>query len=786
MNSKDVPSKNSLLPSRRAEIIEDYDESDSDSEKNSAQSTKSAPAMRLPIQPLSVPSKEASQLWANDVTSAFSAIVVGLPEPEPKVWEALLPSSDDAIRSKPRTFDALPILATRDLWTVSKQKVPDVTSSMWTSQEIVQKSSNPVPTSITISPTPMWSPPSEQNATEWISKSSASNNGNTVTSSPDMWTPPAKVAAATVLGLFTLSVPRSEFRTSSLAPAAINMICKTRKLLGPPSQLTSSRLWNGCSKLPIEHHWISESSVRPESPSVYSTMSSGSSSPSSDSSSVKSTSTKASSLWGSIGNVVPSSVSIWWEGKTANTSALTSPENKYKHAPKIPVTQPSLKHLAPLRESRVLASRDLWESKAPVLDSPARKFRKGVAVEVKAAPIVKPIRHQYISTVTLRANWNEALAEAILASTPKKPLTRRFVSTADWETALAEALALGHVTKPSKFDPSVIHPVFFTESLFSVAIDVHPAAIGYVTKRKHYDVSVLHPVFFTECLTSNASEIHPAALGHLANKKASVGMWTRSPSSTDSGSRPLWSKNAPKARDTSVCGVERSGQAARKPLPMQSLDMPALQSTNMWQPSNVIQEQRHWLTAANAGSAQSASARTWVPRALSPASQSNTIGSMWTGPEALESASIPDLFAHVKGRPTKQSPPRPAALQRLNTNELFSKNDAESPIAHWLHETSAASTTVKRSMTWTAPLSKESSKNVHMWDAGLEFDPTSASLFSNPHVQAWDRKKREDTSLKTIESTEMWRPSYGSPESPRMWLVNRRISKLGSVVEVPF
>ena len=151
---------------------------------------------------------------------------------------------------------------------------------------------------------------------------------------------------------------------------------------------------------------------------------------------------------------------------------------------------------------------------------------------------------------------------------------------------------------------------------------------------------------------------------------------------------------------------------------------------------------------------------------------------MWTSPEGSELASAPDMFAHIKTYPAKQSPSRPTALQRLNTNELFAKNDAELSVAHWLHKTSAVGTTAKRSMTWTAPSSKQSSKTAHMWDAGLESDPTSASLFSNPHVQPWDRKKREDASLKTIESAEMWRPSYGLPESPKNWLVNRRISKV--------
>jgi hypothetical protein len=763
LNTKDVPSKDSLLPSGRAEIIEDYDESDSESEEN-GHSTQKAPPMRLPIQPLSV-SREISQLWANNVTSAFSAVVAGLPEPEPSAWKALIPSSDDAVRSKPRTSDNLPMLATSDLWTVPELGVNVISSSssMWTTNQDVAKPSTQAPTSEIKSPTLMWSPPAErmddrksglfttpaegsvirtthaspaaikmaktprqttdvvpkissqnlwtqvensENATEWITKSRLSSSELTVSSLPALWSRPAKVANVTSFGLFNLSIPRSTFRTSSLAPAAIDMIRKSRKSQSPLNELTSSGLWNGCDKLPIEQDWISVSSVRPESPSVYSTTSSGNTSPASDSSSIKSTSTKASSLWSSIGNAASASVSTWWEGKKA---ALTSLEGESKQPSKIPVRQPSFKQLAPLRESRVLASRDLWEAKAPVLDTPTKKFRKGAA-ESRAATTAKPIRQQHRPNIALHTDWEAALSQAILAGTPKQSSTRLLASTSEWDAALADAVALGNLTKPSKFDPSVMHPVFFTKSLVSSSVDVHPAAVGYVSKRPAYDASMLHPVFFTECLISNAKEVHPAALSHLANQRSQAGMWIVSSSSPTPKSTQLWPKNVGQARDASMHSVEFSGHAVRKALLMKPLNLPALSSSTFWQqPAQAAQQRRDWLTTTKV-------------------------------------KQVPLLVL----------------IQDSKTNAMFTKDNTElsSTSTHWLHEASAAGTAVKQSAT--------TKKN----------DPASASLFSNPHTEPWSRKKREDASLTKIESSEMWRPSYGLPESPKNWLVNRRASRV--------
>jgi hypothetical protein len=271
------------------------------------------------------------------------------------------------------------------------------------------------------------------------------------------------------------------------------------------------------------------------------------------------------------------------------------------------------------------------------LETPAKQFRK-------ATTTTKPLRHQYRSNVAFRADWEEALAQAILAGTPEKSLTRPLATLPDWESALAEAVARG---QPTKFDPTVMHPVFFIEPLVSSSIDINPAAIGYVTKRPAYDASVLHPVFFTESLVSNAKEVHPAALGHLANKRSQArGMWTSTPSSPPPECMQLWSKNAGQARDASMHSEESSGHAVRKALTTKPLNLPVLSSSTFWQqPAQTAKQQRDWLTTA-----------------------------------------------HIK-----RSSSRPAAVQCSRTNTLFVKDTTESSLTHWLHKTSTTGIAFKQS-----------------------------------------------------------------------------------------
>lgn len=802
LKSENVPSKNSLLPPpREREMIEDYDEETEFEEDEEAeevyQKSKAAqrPVTKLPIMPLSISVKEdpkaASVLRATGLTSALEAVKTGLPQPEPSAWQAYIPSSDSAVRSKPRPSAWLPALSSRDLCAVSESEATSLSvSPMWsgntTPKAVLSMTSAPKAKSNF-----MWAPkpkqaevhtvglfsldaqrsefrttqaspaacsmvrtPRSSNASLstlssqslWVSKESTKKATIVWTSSAVsqktpaqiMWTPVTTAASVTIVGLFSLSHSRADYRTSDQLPATLNVIRKPRTVQSPLAQLTSTSLWPGLSELPYEHHWISESSIRPTSPSVYSESSSGRSSPASETSSIsgaslKSTSTKASSLWGSIKSA---STLAWWDSKGSRKSPSLPPTGENagnaKFVSKLPVVKG--KGLEPVKESQVLASRDMWEVKTAVSlgETPKRNFRQVAAVVKKEEKVAhQPLRQKFRPTVAFKANWNEALAEAIAAGTPKMTLSRPVATEADWEAALAEAVANGkvrvqrlkatpemwtaaleeaivkstipRVTAAPRCDPAVRHPVFFTESMISTASEVHPATIGYVNIAvPQFDPAVLHPVFFTSSLVSPTTDIHPAATGHVMRPQAKP-MWTAPLSHVSALEAPvgsMWLKGK-----VAAAQFEHDKTETKRKAPVsRSAKLPLLESTNIWQPIQIVPVlERNWIAAAKLNRAQ-----TWTAPAVLKVEESQD---MWTPKSALKVVSL-DKFAHLKCEHIKKSSPRPAALPRLNSNKLFTPASAISNEAiHWLHTTSTslARTTPSAGM-WMAPKKGASSK----------------------------------------------------------------------------
>lgn len=531
LNSNDVPSKMSLLP--RANVaIEDYESDDSGSEESFTQKARTQPlTMTLPIQPLEIRETPRSSL---QVSSS------NMWTPPARVVER--PST--GLFSKPssviRTTNAAPAAAQMlKAPRKASRDLPVLTSdSLWASAKALRQ------------------------GIIWITKKESPRKMQEVQVSAMMWSPTEKTVEVASKGLFNISIPRALYRTTEAAPAALSMICKSRKSELPLEALTSTKLWHQAHKLDIERDWISESSIRPQTPSIYSESSSRASSPVSDSSSVKSTSTKASSVWGF------SAIPTWWDQKRSKNSSPSPPAEDAKSVSKIPLRQPS-KPLASVRESRVLASRDMFEAKSPITleKKLGMKFRRQT-ISKAAKPSHQAMRQKHRPNGTFQADWDEALSEAIAASRtkptlksifsksktsqpviiqavikqPKLPkLTRPIASKADWCSALSEAISrsqprmqrpqcnpemweaalasaielsvIPEATISPTYDASVMHPVFFTKRLVSNAIGIHPAAIGYVSK--NYDASVSHPVFFTERLVSNVIDVHPAALGYV-------------------------------------------------------------------------------------------------------------------------------------------------------------------------------------------------------------------------------------------------------------------------------
>lgn len=374
-----------------------------------------------------------------------------------------------------------------------------------------------------------------------------------------------------------------------------------------------------------------------------------------------------------------------------------------------------------------------------------RRWRRGNVAQKPDLPVAKPSRHQHRPLVVHRADWEAALAQAIAAGTP---LVRGYAGKTDWQSALAKAISL---SKPRMQRPKC-------------APEMWKAALNEAVKRgrkPQYDSAILHPVFFTESLVSSTPDIHPAAIGHVSRKAA---MWSAGASSVAPVSQSLWSKAtvSPRTRPVSFKAVE----LLRKPLMVMSLDLPILQSTDLWQSSQTTSVQRNWLAA------KPSVIKTWAPS--TPTKTRNVETGMWTARPST-TASSPDMFAHVKAQETKQDV-RQAPLQRLNSTELFSKSPKAQNVTHWLHDTTKSAAT-----SWSAPsTTTQATQITRMWESKLGDNQAPGSLFSNEHDYPWLRSTRDLTSepLAEIKSTDMWRPSRELPQSPRNWLVSRRFSRV--------
>ncbi|KAH6678337.1 hypothetical protein B0J14DRAFT_320036 [Halenospora varia] len=894
LKSSDVPSKNSLLPQpSRAEqsrdIIENYDDESDLDDEDVPNSNKFAAAntMKLPIQPLAQIYR-GPQLWSSGSKSASPIVTQGLPQPEADAWKALLPSSEDAVRSKARTSESTPTLSSDTLWVASAmEESPATSEAMWRHDKPVQSEAVSDNTSETL----LWAsqPPKEIISEQGLFTVSAnrgliqstqatpaalnmvkaprsissklpiltsSNLWSTVrapvkqmkwiTNAVDresfaspklMWAPKKAETNVVLAGLFSVDRSRSDYRTSTQQPAAIGMIRKPRTNSGAVSQLESTELWSICNGARAERDWISESTIRPVSPSVYSTASSGQSSPASDASSIKSTSTKASSIFSAIGLTKPS----WFESRSGKKSPSKSPVDDARSGSKIPVRQKSLesikeakeskipapvKTLQPIRESRVLVSRDLFEAKALALGSaPVKKPRRSVSQQ----PTAPPLRQQHRPTIAVHADWATALAEAIAAGTPKKTLSRKSASRSEWQSALAEAVAASApkktLTRPTatkadwesalttaimnsrprlqrlnaspamwraaldeavsqgamvvapkaqRYDASVRHPVFFTEKLVATSLDVHPAAIGYTTRPQRYDVSVRHPVFFTENLVAMSADIHPAAIGYTSQSVISS-MWTPSTAKVMSPIQNLWAKQISQLKQTPELFAQLDETTLRKASIPKNMDMPTLQSTTFWQPTETIKQERNWLMIPK------------VQPSMWAAPTSTTMpykSALWSKDSSLQGEVAFKFAALEESTIRKIAIPRKVELPPTLESSSFWQPSKEVLVErNWLE--AKAEDNVAHPLMWTAPELKATTSASALWSKGSSYQrdmPSSLPRFE----EAITRKALtvRELNLPTLESTRFWQPSR-EVVSERNWLEVKTVLPLMWTPDAP-
>jgi hypothetical protein len=530
LDSQDVPSRNSLFPCPR--IIEDYDDEDdsepdvTESTSNPNQSTgasgwpamvKFTPVRPLKPLPLLPMSEESDDCEKTQAAAERNSQVASAP-----IWQAYLPALDDAVRGssceavnpKPRSR---PKVDARVLWdkaigAVSSLPVEKAVA-LWTQQSSgTAKKSSLVPGHGTL---------------EEISQTT-------------LWTPRETQIVTQVVGLFTAGVQREDYHQHHQAPAALTMFRKPRIDTTPLPALSFQQLWSPRKKSSSECHWISLSSVRAPSPSLCSTSSSGRSSPSSDEESVASANTKASSLASpDLRSAADLTKAAWWEASASSTAMPTAVNEGQLAA--VDTVDPSSTSPILLRGSKVLASRDLWESRAPVLDSTATKktWRSSKTIVSDA----------------FQENKRKATTAAIMR---------------EEDSALAEA-----TRAVIDYDAAVRHPVFFPSSMISSAAYVHPAATGHVARPATSQEGAQKP-----------SQLW-ASTPLIASQAPSSGLLWSKPQLAEKHNSSPWT---PLVKDTAV-------RNTTKDLP--PLILPTLSSTSFWRATtSTISSAQHWLHAA--------------------------------------------------------------------------------------------------------------------------------------------------------------------------------------------
>lgn len=669
LNSEDVPSRNSLFPCPR--IIEDYDDEDdsepdvTESTSNQNQSTRTSawPAMVKfnPIKPLKpLPPLPTSQ-ESDNCEQASAAAERNLQQAAAPVWQAYLPALDDAVRGKPceavsQESRSRPKADARILW----------------DKAIGAVSSLPVEKAVAL-----WS--QQCNGTTKKSSFISGHGTSEESSQTTLWAAQKTQIVPQVVGLFASGAQRKDYRVSDQVPAAIATFRKPRVDTTPLPTLSSQELWSPRMKSSPNCHWISMSSIRAVSPFLYSTSSSGRSSPSSDEESVVSMTTSASSLLSSDLNRTVELTKELALREVSASSAAVVPAVDGGHPAAVVLVEPSSKRPVSLRGSRVLASRDLWESRAPVLDcSSARKTWRSSKIIVPDA-------------------FQENSRKAAIAATETEQAA---VSTEATRAAI-------------KYDSAVRHPVFFASNMVSGAAFVHPAAFGYV---------VSPAASSGETQKSSQLWVSPSLTASQALNSALL--WTR-PSSATRGSPSPWAQTG---NDTII-------RKKIKDLP--PLVLPTLSSTSFWHPTTpTIASPQHWLHVT---------ALRTVP----------------ASPTTIVQSPLSMLFANtfLDGTP---------AASRSETEPEALALAAPGRTSTWttLRRSNTSSDSQGKSL-WVPAANKDQAQQ----KSSAMMDITMKRPSSHSHL--W-----RQVEVGKVESTELWRPKWGLPESPKNWLTSRRATKV--------
>ena len=187
-----------------------------------------------------------------------------------------------------------------------------------------------------------------------------------------------------------------------------------------------------------------------------------------------------------------------------------------------------------------MASRDLWESRAPVVDStPTRKTWRSSKIIVPDA-------------------FQENKGKKETAATQRE----QYSASTEATRAVIE------------YDTALRHPVFFASSMVSSAAYVHPAAIGYVARLATSPEEA-----------QKSSQLWASSSSIEVQVPSSASLWSKQRLAEKHSSSP-W---APPVKDTAV-------RKTTKDLP--PLILPPLPSTSVWHPKvSTVSIAQHWLHA---------------------------------------------------------------------------------------------------------------------------------------------------------------------------------------------
>ena len=941
LNSDDVPSRQSLFSP--AGIVGDYadelEEFDTSSEEDEAATRAPQAPIRLPIPPLNFLPKPSSPSGNNIIEE--DAVL----DDSEMFQQRMMEDSDEEIvieMEDELVFEMVPSDKPTGMWTLREPELnlpyttgmfsvantPSAIRGTELSPQTVgfvrtpRASSSALPQ---LSSLDLWS--GDKAITEdkmWMS-APAVTDARIAAPVHTMWTIPSPEVEETINnGLFTIPTKSLTKRETTMEPATVGVFYKPRVYQSSLPVLVSTGLWNAAQRFPSEHHWITESSISPPSPSMYSPSPlTGTTSASSDRSSydlfdaasVKTTSTKASSVWASMSSMIPT----WREPLSSRKhtsptlpvpdfrkSALSPSDALAARAAELNASIPKLR-----RQKSREACKKLQEKSSNLVDdaqSDDETSKKAQGMEfmsirgsLKPAarrptkPIAKPAYQRIRSS---EADWDAALSEAIAAGPkavarpkvskddwiaelnnkativgPVNPKQERpFVTEVEWVTALNEAVSAGTLHRPKRPTVSkenwiaelnqkaiIIGPAFpkkvrtvATEADWAAALeeaisksivivktpvmslwgasssvlvasptklwskssvpnqtapvqvfDISIPNIRKAVPAENVEFSILQSTELWKpthtllkqvdwILSQPAKSSSPVAVSSLVSPKT----WTARTSSATQVVSPtkLWSKESVSKAIASVQEFNISIPNIRKALPAEKPEFCVLESTELWQPTQVISKSVNWISSQPTKSISSpASTQTW--RARSKSSAPPPLASdLWSTPTSSPLASPLNMFAHIKSAPAKKATPsRLITLQQLNSTELFTPiPEVDRPLrTHWLLRsgTQVIKPVVKRPLPLKRklPMSKTWSTSVQPSalneDISKMWTPRSEAIEEDEEVagfntinEPWTRKQRSATTNTTtfqLQDSSLWLHNAEVVNSPKNWLLTK-------------